>query len=113
VKVKSASLDLYNFVFLYFYDCEYDEYRAYLEEHFGEELEDDEDEATKAICVGIDHAKVVTMWFSNYDDLPVVVHECVHAANFVFDYICHNQGTDNDEPMAYLTEWIFKQALAD
>lgn len=108
MKIKSASLEIYGFVFLYVYDCELDEFRSYLEEHFGEIIED---EYCRALCVGIEDAKVVAMWFSDYDNLPEIVHESVHAANFVFNYICHEQGTKEDEPMAYLTEWIFKNAL--
>lgn len=44
-------------------------------------------------------------------NLGVIVHESVHAANRVFQNIYHRVDTDNDEPSAYLTEWIFNQAM--
>jgi len=37
----------------------------------------------------------------------IVVHETVHLVNFIFDYICHSPTTYNDEPQAYLQEFIF------
>lgn len=41
--------------------------------------------------------------------LPVVVHECVHLTNFVFNHVRIKLDSENDENQAYLTEWFFEQ----
>lgn len=48
---------------------------------------------------------------SKYFNMGVVVHEAVHAANRVFHAIGHNPDLLNDEPQAYLTEYIFSQCV--
>lgn len=40
----------------------------------------------------------------------VITHEAVHCANMIFQYIGHIPDANNDEPQAYLTEWIFEKA---
>ncbi len=36
----------------------------------------------------------------------VIAHEATHVANFIFEYIGVVPSFDNDEPLAYLTQWV-------
>lgn len=49
----------------------------------------------------------------NHEDfkLSVITHEAVHVANRIFFNIGHTLEATNDEPQAYLTEWVFDQVL--
>ncbi len=42
------------------------------------------------------------------DDELNILHESIHAANFVFDYIGATHDVNNDEPYAYLVTYIAK-----
>lgn len=50
---------------------------------------------------------IVHMWLSNKRHTGEVMHECIHAANFIL----HSRGvkisTKNDEALTYLVEWIY------
>lgn len=55
-------------------------------------------------------------WCDSYicifeDDISVIVHECIHAAQFAMDYRGVNTWIDNTEVLAHLTQWIFQEAL--
>lgn len=39
----------------------------------------------------------------------VIVHEVVHLVNLIFKDIQHETGAGNDEPQAYLTQWLYKK----
>lgn len=71
---------------------------------------------------GIPLSKAITL-YSGEDDTIIIwtpvddtynidlVHECVHAANIILDSIDWQPQLRNDEPQAYLTEWIYRKAL--
>lgn len=40
---------------------------------------------------------------------PMIVHECVHAANSIFRSCGIKLDIDNDEPYAYLLGWIYEK----
>lgn len=40
----------------------------------------------------------------------ILAHESVHGANMIFQLVGHELDTNNDEPQAYLVEWIFEKA---
>lgn len=46
-------------------------------------------------------------------DLSIIVHECDHITNFIFDHIGQGAGvpSDHDEFHAYLLAYIFKKSL--
>lgn len=51
-------------------------------------------------------------WFSLYlptQDICTVVHECLHMAWFVLDYVGVEIDQDNHEALAYLQEHLVKQ----
>ena len=43
------------------------------------------------------------------EDLPSLVHECVHAANGILDHVGVGVSLSNDEAQAYLIEDIFER----
>lgn len=44
------------------------------------------------------------------DELAALAHECVHVANRIFHFVQHEPDRDNDEPTAYLVEFLFGEA---
>lgn len=45
------------------------------------------------------------------NNLAALAHECVHAANMMFLDRGIKPDSDNDESMAYLVGWIFKNCV--
>lgn len=41
----------------------------------------------------------------------IIAHESVHVVNMVFHMIGHEPDVNNDEPQAYLTEWVFDKTI--
>lgn len=39
---------------------------------------------------------------------PIITHESIHATNYIYDIIGAEPDSDNDEPYAYLCEYIAK-----
>ena len=54
----------------------------------------------------ISHSIIIMVVTSN--SLPLIVHECVHAAIFLLDLVGISVSPEEQEPVAYLTEYIFK-----
>lgn len=44
-------------------------------------------------------------------DISVVVHEAVHASNYILEDIGHVSSAQNDEVNAYLTQWVSKKCF--
>lgn len=42
--------------------------------------------------------------------IEMIVHECVHLKNMIFDFIGQDPDLDNDEAECYLIQWLFNQA---
>jgi hypothetical protein len=57
---------------------------------------------------------VIYIWVKEFthESLEFLVHECVHAANFLFFTRGQELTAKNDEAQAYLVQWIFAQCLA-
>lgn len=49
----------------------------------------------------------IYVWVRDSEDIPTMVHECVHAANAVFMVSGVKCTASNDEALAYLVEWFF------
>lgn len=45
------------------------------------------------------------------DDISTIVHECEHMKNAVWDRIGYTPIVNNDEPDAYLLEYIFNEVM--
>ena len=57
-----------------------------------------------------DGVVVIHIWTRKKSDLASLVHECVHAAGMTLNRAGVKGDWLNDEPHAYLTEAIFKNA---
>ncbi len=51
----------------------------------------------------------VYVWTENRD-MDTIVHECVHAANYIFNDVGHKTEAENDELMAYYIMRLFRLA---
>lgn len=49
----------------------------------------------------------IYIWTRSNNDLGVLVHECIHAANYCLSDRGIKSDAVNDEPTAYLAQWIF------
>lgn len=47
--------------------------------------------------------------FSKKVSSHIIAHESLHAVSYIFDSHCISMDCKNDEPTAYLLEWIVKQ----
>ena len=52
---------------------------------------------------------LVDMKHNQYED-SLIVHEAVHIANHIFEYMEYRPDRDNDEVEAALVQWIFEKA---
>lgn len=89
--------DLY---FMNFYFCPgwtREEMRSW----FGVELE----QHCYGIMIPLDTG--IAIWIDKVEKTGGLVHECVHAANYLFEQKGIRISTKNDEAQAYLVQWIF------
>lgn len=49
----------------------------------------------------------IYIWVRSTSDLGVLVHECIHAANYCLSDRGIKADAVNDEPTAYLAQWLF------
>lgn len=49
--------------------------------------------------------------FVNVECPSCIVHEIIHIKNIIFDIICHNSNRYNDEPEAYLVQYLYKKII--
>lgn len=53
----------------------------------------------------------VIIIFPASTEVPTMAHEAVHAANLAFSHAGAKLDVDNDEPQAYLVDFVVKQIL--
>ena len=116
--IKKVFLDIYNRNFLICIGSTREEIEAAISEHFdGEKIEYD-----VTNCLGrCEHVirdnrgDLIVMYFRHADgslkSMGTAVHESVHAANFMYIYLGIKPDPDNDEPQAYLIDWISRQVM--
>lgn len=61
-----------------------------------------------AMTTVIEDDNIYMMLFKDTVDESVLVHECVHFANYICLAIGYIPALENDEPLAYLIEHLFK-----
>lgn len=49
----------------------------------------------------------IVIWIESGEAIGACVHECVHAAKFLFAQKGIISSNENDEPLAYMVQWIF------
>lgn len=47
--------------------------------------------------------------FKNTKDISLIVHEVVHLVNFIYEDHVIKLSKSNDEPQAYLTQYLFSE----
>lgn len=73
----------------------------------------DADEQTKGRCFELSNDKCsgIFIWIKSTDQsgLGALVHESIHAANFLLESRGVETDRGNDENLAYYAQWIFEQ----
>ena len=83
-----------------------------LQDMFGKDITEMDDSANADVqCVGREkptkRGGILIRFKTKADMTPAIIaHESVHAAINIFDYCDCRISTDNQEPYAYLVEWI-------
>lgn len=98
---------------------EYSSYKNYLLNCYDVSLSDDEDGRNAGCVVPVednDGCSIITMWLdklsnNDYTSLSSLTHESIHAANALFDIIGAKRDDKNDEHLAYVSQYIFKQTI--
>lgn len=49
--------------------------------------------------------------FVNVECPSCIMHEIIHIKNIIFDIINHNSNRHNDEPEAYLVQYLYKKIV--
>ena len=76
--------------------------RSEVKEFFGIEIEERSRGLTASGPNGI------VIWIESPQYLGALAHESVHAAKFLFNYKGVQPSNENDEPLAYLVQFIFE-----
>ena len=50
-------------------------------------------------------------FFVNVEHPSCIMHEIIHLKNIIFDIICHNSNRYNDEPEAYLVQYLYEKII--
>lgn len=50
-------------------------------------------------------------FFINVECPSCIIHEIIHVKNIIFDIIGHNSNRYNDEPEAYLVQYLYKKII--
>lgn len=69
-----------------------------------------QNEHASACCISmiVDGVACVVVWVKT-EDYGHLAHECVHAVNKLMDRCGIGFDHSNDEPQAYLVEWLFRK----
>ena len=49
--------------------------------------------------------------FVNVECPSCIIHEIIHIKNIIFDIVCHNSNRYNDEPEAYLVQYLYDKIV--
>lgn len=49
--------------------------------------------------------------FVNVEHPSCIIHELIHIKNIIFDIICHSSNRYNDEPEAYLVQYLYDKVI--
>lgn len=100
---KKIQVPIYNFtIYVTIFD-EWEEIKKY-------HKNDPEDEREGFILTNDTDATKIRL-FVNVECPSCIVHEIIHIKNIIFDIICHNSDRHNDEPEAYLVQYLYKKII--
>lgn len=64
--------------------------------------------STNAMVMLMGDNRMFLVWYKKDIDIGVLVHECVHIVNFIFNTVGVKLDSDNDEHQAYYTQFVFE-----
>jgi hypothetical protein len=87
--------------------------------YFVPEWKDSEVNEYFGVSMGIASGKTlltnsgVVIWVEKFNlkELDILHHECIHAANFVLSKKGVEIDSENDEALAYLSQFVFRQCM--
>jgi hypothetical protein len=84
------------------------------------EEDDRKDDGAKGIFIGLDHKEKYTVkvlwlrkWDGELEDIGVLSHECVHAAQYILDDCGIPVDWAGTEAVAYFQEWLLKKVCRE
>ena len=101
--------DLWRVNFYYFLGWKWNDFCNYIKKHH-DYVVDHEAPSGKCIMKPTSKGGQVMIWTAKKSDLNSLVHECVHAANWLTERAGYSINPNNDEAYAYLVTNIFRQA---
>jgi hypothetical protein len=112
--IKEVFLDLYNRTFMIFVAEDQDAVNTKLSTYFGCPTTFDISRCLGSADKVISNGKMLIVIYIatanlDIDNFGTITHEAVHAANDVFEFIGVDLDIANDEPQAYLVDWIARQ----
>lgn len=84
--------------------------KAYMLDSFQHETEFGSANGRCFECRNNDHS-IYIIWTRKKTDYGSLMHECIHAAGMALDQRGWKYDADNDEPLTYLAQTIFEQAV--
>lgn len=85
--------------------------KTYLKSGFKWTGEIDDDSIGQMCPLNTKLEKIFLIWTRDREDVVVLAHECLHAANQTLNHVGWTPQLLNDEPQTYLFENIFSRAL--
>jgi hypothetical protein len=110
MKPKSAYNPIYKVNYYFCIGWKPEAFTKYIAKHFDYKTNCGLSDG-KTIFATSDQGAILLIWTRRKNDYAVLSHECVHAANYTFEHIGHKLSTSNDEPQAYLVEYLMTEAL--
>lgn len=101
--------DLWRTNFYYFLGWKWNDFCAYIKKHHDLHI-DHMAPSGKCIMLPLEKGGQTLIWIAKKNDNCSLVHECVHAANWLTERAGYRIDQNNDEAYAYLVTNIFRQA---
>lgn len=98
-----------NFYFFIGWDSK--EYAEYINKTFAYPMDLTNSDGNCLFCNNENGTLINCIWIRNKDDMPTLAHEVTHAACNTLRERGWNPDFSNEEPLTYLVENIFREAL--
>lgn len=115
--IKDIYLDLYNRTFIMAIGESKEAIETFVSDFIETPVEIDIEGTLGCVENYIGKRRTITLIYirDNSEDvfnMGTIVHECYHAAHYMFKIVGIKIDTDNDDVGAYVIDWIFRQVLA-
>lgn len=111
MKAKHFFCEMYKVNFYYCLDWPLEHFAYYLKKNFNHDLRMNSPEG-KCLIFNVKSASIIIIWVRSKKNTPILVHECVHAANMALDRAGVVADFNNDEAQAYLIDLVFRKAIS-